>query len=31
MIGIHNIKNATAAMALSFTIWLPEKLSKRTL
>ena len=25
MIGIHNIRNATAAVALAFTIGLPEK------
>ncbi len=28
MIGIHNIRNATAAVALSFTIGLPEKYIK---
>ncbi len=31
MIGIHNIRNATAAAALSFTIGLPEKYIKRGL
>ena len=28
MIGIHNIRNATAAVALAFTIGLPEKYIK---
>ena len=28
MIGIHNIRNATAAVALAFTIGIPEKYSK---
>tara|TARA_Y100000816_G_scaffold289973_1_gene277600 strand:- start:715 stop:2106 length:1392 start_codon:yes stop_codon:yes gene_type:complete len=31
MIGMHNIKNATAAAALSFTIGLPEKYIKKGL
>ena len=31
MIGIHNIRNATAAVALAFTIGLPEKYIKRGL
>ena len=29
MIGMHNIKNATAAAALAFTIGLPEKYIKK--
>ena len=28
MIGIHNIRNATAAVALAFTVGLPEKYIK---
>ena len=28
MIGIHNISNATAAVALAFTIGIPEKYIK---
>ena len=28
MIGIHNIRNATAAVALAFTIGIPENILK---